>query len=191
MKSEGPPADLASIRIGISGDGVAVAANGDFLIPNVAIAAYTLATKFPPTMPDAYVQSIRFQNADITHSPLVIEGGPQSPIEVVVNPEGGSIDGYAANSRGEAVPGAVVLLIPDQAGAIRPELYRNTTTDGSGKFEFHALPPGGYVMYAWTDIEKNSWFAPSFLRDFDSYRQLVKIGSGQKPQVSVTAAPAN
>jgi hypothetical protein len=183
--------DLSSIHIGITGEGVAVATNGEFLIPNIAIGAYTLTTKFPPTMPNAYVQSIRFQDADITNGPLIVEGGSASPIDVVINSAGASIDGYAANSRGEAVPGAVVLLIPDQGGTIRPAFYRNTSADGSGKFEFHALPAGNYFVYAWTDIEKNSWFAPSFLRDFESYRQPVKIGSGQKLPVSVTAAPTN
>ena len=191
VKSEGAVVDLSGVRIGIIGDGVAVASNGDFLIPNVAIASYTLTAKFPSSMPDAYVQSIHFQNADITNSPLIIEPGPPPPVEVVMNSAGGSVEGIAVNLRGDAVPGAVVLLIPDQTGPIRPELYRNIAANGSGKFEFHALPPGGYFIYAWTDIEKNSWFAPTFLRDYESYRQTAQIAAGRKLQSTVNVAPAD
>jgi hypothetical protein len=191
MKAEGAPVDFSNIRIGIAGDGVAVAANGDFSFPNVAIAAYTVTAKFPPTLPDAYIESNHFQNADITRRPLIIEAGPPSALDVVISASGGSIEGNVLNSRGEAVPGSTVLLVPDQAGTNPPELYQNAVANSSGKFEFHALHPGSYFLYAWTDIEKNSWFAPSFLRDFESFRKSVQVVAGQKLQPTVNAAPAN
>jgi hypothetical protein len=190
LKGEGI-SDLTRIQVGIPGNMVAVAANGDFTLSNVAIGSYTFAVRFPPTMPDAYVQSIHIQDADITTSPLIIDGGAVPPVDVLVNSAGGSVEGKVTNVRGDLISGATVLLLPDQSGTIRPQLYRSGTSNGSATVEFHALPPGNYFIYAWTDVEKNAWFAPAFLRDFESSRGMVLVGSGQKLQISVTTAPTN
>jgi hypothetical protein len=191
VKVEGGAAIPAGVSISLGAMNAAVLANGDFLFSNVAVSSYIVTVKFPPAMPDAYVQSIKYQDEDVLNNKLILDGTPPVPLNIVINPAGGSIDGRVVNARGEVIPNATVLMIPDQAPPIRPNLYRTTFTNESGQFQFHALPPGDYFVYAWMDIEKNSWFSPTFLRNFESFRQSINISSGQKQQLDVTAAPTN
>ncbi len=148
-----------------------------------ALGTYAVEVLIPPSLPDAYVKSIRTHDSDLPGGNLVLDGKTPDALEVMLHLTGGSIEGRAINARQEIVPNASIILVPDQPGPLRPDQLHLGNTDESGKFQFHALPPGDYDIYAWEDVEKNSWFGKGFLQTFDSYKRTLHVEDGQKQQM--------
>jgi hypothetical protein len=143
----------------------------------------------PASWPDAYVKAIRMQNAELAARQFVANGTPPDPLEIVIHRAGGSIEGRVLNARQEAIPNASVILVPDQSAAVRPDQFRSAFTDNFGRYQIHALPAGDYNLYAWEDIERNSWFAPGFLQTYESSRQSVRVADAQNIHIDVNSSP--
>jgi hypothetical protein len=185
--------DWTGMRVRIGGDaaGIPVSANGEFKIANLAAGTYTVEAIIPPSWPDAFVKSIRAQTLELPRGKYSVDGTLPSPLEIVIHRSGGSVDGRVRNERQESIPNASVILVPDQPGPLSPDQFRSATTDETGGFQFHGLPAAGYNIYAWEDIEKNSWFGPGFLQKYSNSKQTIHVGDAQKQTVIVQTAPLN
>src|SRR5205823_5483305 len=93
---------------------------------------------------DAYVVSARQGDRDILSgdalSSLISDDGP--PIEVLVNSQGGVIQGKVTDRRGRIVHNAIVALIPEgslKQRADKADTYRSTETDQNGEYEFRGV----------------------------------------------------
>jgi hypothetical protein len=169
--------------------GVLIRPDGEFTIPNLPAATYSVEVVMPASWPDAYVKAIRMHNVELAGSLFAIDGTPPDPLEIVIHRAGGSIEGRVLNARQEAIPNASVILVPDQSAAVRPDQFRSAFTDNFGRYQIHALPAGDYNLYAWEDIERNSWFAPGFLQTYESWRQSVRVADAQNIHVDVNSSP--
>jgi len=53
-----------------------------------------------------------------------------------------------------------------------------------GRFEFHALAPGHYKIFAWENVDLNPLrYDPDFLRPFESQGQAIHIDENGKLSV--------
>jgi protocatechuate 3,4-dioxygenase beta subunit len=136
-----------------------------------------------------YVKSIRAADTDILADGLTVAPGTSLELDIVLASDGGRVEGTVADSSDHASAGATVLLVPDSR--TRADLYRTVTADQYGHYEFTAVPPGGYKLFAWDDIEPGIWFDPAFLADRKKEGADVTIRAQQQETVKVRLASSS
>jgi hypothetical protein len=145
----------------------------------------------PASLKNAYVSSIRMGNVDGLKQELEITGSADRSIEVVISPNGGTLEGLALSERGEPVAGAFVALVPTAPvpASQRPDLYRSAHSDSRGRFQFAAIPPGEYRLLAWEYVEPGAWKSLEFLSAYSARGKNVRIAEGSRERVEVVVLP--
>jgi protocatechuate 3,4-dioxygenase beta subunit len=64
-------------------------------------------------------------------------------------------------------------------------LFRTATTDEQGRYEFSAVPPGKYKIFAWENPEPGIWFAPGFLKSYESQGQAITLEPKESRAIEV------
>ena len=138
-------------------------------------------------MSGLYVKSMQAGSQDVLRNGLTLSGSERADLQITLAPHGGKIDGVVLNAEGNPVLGAAVVLIPND-NALRPRLdfTRDTVTDKAGHFDLKGLAPGEYKLFAWDDIEKDSWFDPDILKDYEAKGKPVSVKASDTEQASQT-----
>jgi hypothetical protein len=135
-----------------------------------------------------YLKSVRSGNQDVLRDGLTLSGSEHAELALALAPGGGRIEGVALDADDKPVLGAAVVLIPNEP-ALRPRLNfaRDAVTDKSGHFELKGVAPGEYRLFAWNDIEKDSWFDPDVLKDYEAKGEpvTVKVSDSQTVKLHV------
>jgi hypothetical protein len=113
-----------------------------------------------------YVKSAHTSGTDILSQNLTLSPGASVEITVALASDGAKVEGIVRGQKGEPAPHATVLLAPETRD--RMYLFRTATTDEQGRYEFSAVPPGKYKIFAWENPEPGIWFAPGFLKSYES-----------------------
>jgi hypothetical protein len=145
----------------------------------------------PPSLKNAYVKSIRMGDVDGLKQELEITGSADRSVEIVISPNGGTMEGLALSERGEPVSGAFVALVPTALVPVsqRPDLYKSARTDSRGRFQIAAIPPGEYRVLAWEDVEFGAWKSPEFLSGYAARGKIVRIAEGSRERVEAVVLP--
>lgn len=137
-----------------------------------------------------YVKSIRAGTHDVLREGITLEGSERVDLEIILGSEGGKVEGAVSDKDDKMVLGATVVLIPDDpALRSRLDFTRDAVTDQSGHFEMKNVAPGEYRLFAWDDIEKDSWFDPDVLRDYEARGVPVTIKVKDSQTVDLHVIP--
>ena len=139
--------------------------------------------------PGTYVKSARFGSADVLNGRLQLSSRSTDRLEVVLATNPGVLEGIAVDKNRQPVANVTVALVPDAARRLRSDVYRNATTDESGRFRLLDIPPGVYFVFAWEDIEDGLWRDPEFIRANEGTGRLVRINENGRETVELTAIP--
>lgn len=154
-----------------SGDFTMFVAPGDFRM-NVA--------NVPAGM---YVKSITMGSEDILRSGLHVTKSVESPVQIVVSSDGGTISGRVLDGAMRPFSNATVALVPDAPDLRRrSDLYRNATSDASGNFILKAIPPGSYKLFAWDWAPPDSWQNADFIRAYEGQAKSIQISPFEKQE---------
>ena len=139
-----------------------------------------------------YLKSIRIGQQDITETGLdLTEGVPAEELILVLNPNGGIVEGSVNNAKDEAATGVPVTLIPDDAHHRRQSWhYRITNTDQNGRFIIKGVPPGEYKIYAWEEMEGRAFEDPDFMKPHESEGEAVSLKEGGHETKQLKVIPA-
>jgi hypothetical protein len=148
---------------------------------------YRMRTEFIP--PGLYVQSIRIGNNDVLNVGLHVESSVQTPLEIVVAADIGSLEGVVRNVEKHAEPNVEVALVPAESRRRRTDLYQSVRTDAEGHFQFEHVPPGDYTVYSWEDVEPTAWMNSNFMKDYEGRGKPVHIEAGARQTIQVEAIP--
>ena len=192
-----PPAKLDFAKLGIwleSTDQPGGSGNpefkpdGSFIIKNIIDGAYRLhLSGFPE---EFYLRSARLGGADVLEGGLSVSHTQSTgTLELVLTLNGGRIDGTVV-SRQQPFSGALVTLIPNPPNRDRDELYSSTTSDQLGRFSMPGLPPGDYKLFAWEEIEGESFKDSEFLKTYESQGKPVHIREREQQAVQLDLIPA-
>ncbi|HKE29750.1 MAG TPA: carboxypeptidase-like regulatory domain-containing protein [Bryobacteraceae bacterium] len=113
------------------------------------------------------LRRVQLEEKDITEEGLSISGSAKVQIEIVVAKDGAQIEGTVVNKEEKPVAGATVVLVPEPRLRTRAGLFKDRTTDQSGRFRMEAVPPGTYKLFAWDDVEPGFWWDPDFLKNYE------------------------
>jgi uncharacterized protein (DUF2141 family) len=135
-------------------------------------------------LPDGYyLKSVKLAGREMPDATLDLSyGGGQ--VEVVLAAAAGDVTGTVQNSRGEPAASVQVTAVP-ASGSLRRDMNKLVTTDASGNFTLHGLPPGDYQIFAWEDVETNAWMDRDFRQPFESQSASAKVQESTTPTVTL------
>jgi hypothetical protein len=144
----------------------------------------------PATLRSSYVKSMRLGGVDLLNETLRLENPPDSPIEIQIATDPGSVNGRVVNGRGEPVTAATVVLVPEgERRVFRADLNRVTASNETGQFVFENLPPGMYRMFAWESVADRAWQDPSFLRAYQEMSKVVRVSENARQTIELASIP--
>ena len=188
--------NLATINISLSpqatipmgGAYARVADDGTFTLDNINADSYSvLVSGLPATF---YVKSIRMGDVDALESGLDLTRSGPGVLDILVNPNGGEIDGTVVDPHGQFAAGATVVLVPDAKHRDHAELFKRSASDSSGHFSFQGISPGEYKLFAWEDVENGAYQDPEFLQPFENQGESVGIREGGRENRQLKLIPA-
>ena len=141
----------------------------------------------PRNLQNVFVKTMRLDGRDVLKSGLNIEGQPAGTLEIILGTRPGSIHGRVTDDAKQPVPGATVLVIPAENERFRTDMYRTAATDSSGRFQLTNLVPGDYKIFAWDEVEKDSWLDPDFLKVHESRATALRVAEDGDIERDLTA----
>jgi len=171
-------------------------ASGMFTLKNVTSGNYVItvppvSNMFSTVVPlaawqNAYVKSIRLGSIDVLENGVRLVSPPSTPLEIVISARGGSLRGVVRDNNRTALPNATVVLVPEEANRFRKDLFRSALADASGNYHIEGLPPGGYKLFAWEDVESQMWHDPAFMRVYEDLGKAVAVTEGSSQTVDLS-----
>jgi hypothetical protein len=171
-------------------------ASGMFTLKNVTSGNYVMtvppvSNMFSTVAPlaawqNAYVKSIRLGNIDVLENGMRLVSPPSTPLEIVISARGGSLRGVVRDSNRTALSNATVVLVPEEANRNRKDLFHSAFADASGNYHIEGLPPGGYKLFAWEDVESQMWHDPAFMRVYEDLGKAVAVTEGSSQTVDLS-----
>ena len=130
-----------------------------------------------------YVKSATAGQTDILSDGLTVAGGETIDVKIVLADDGALVHGIVRDKDQQPVPGATVLLATDRRS--RADRYATATSDQNGRYDFSAIPPGNYKLFAWEDLESNAWDDPEFLMDPEEQGRKLASDPGERKIVDL------
>jgi hypothetical protein len=137
---------------------------------------------------DWFVKSVLTGGRDANDSGISINGGTVT-LDVVLNANGGIMDGIATDQKGNPIGNAIVVAVPEARLRSRIDRYRKTVADQSGRFSLQGIPPGDYTLFAWESVEGDSYYNPDFLKSYEGQGTALHIGEGERKNVTLSVIP--
>jgi hypothetical protein len=115
---------------------------------------------------------------------------PPGPLEVVLSPHGGRVEGRVLKED-KPFSGATVVLVPDGDRSKVERLYESTSTDQDGRCAIRGITPGDYTLFAWETVERGAYEDPEFLRPYKDRGKPVHVDEGGRINSQLELIPAN
>jgi hypothetical protein len=123
-----------------------------------------------------YVKSVRAGEVDVLTAGMNLNQGPAGPLDILISPNAGRVEGQVQNDKQQPVTGATVVLIPAEEGRRdRMQYYKTITTDQNGLFSLKNVDPGQYKAYAWEDMEFGAFMDPEVVKPVESRGEPVTV----------------
>ena len=135
-------------------------------------------------LPDGYyLKSVKLAGREMPDATLDLNyGGGQ--VEVVLAPAAGDVTGTVQNSHGDPATSVQVTAVP-VSGSLRRDRNKLVTTDATGNFTLHGLPPGEYKIFAWEEVETNAWMDRDYRQPFENQSVPAKVDESTTPTVQL------
>jgi hypothetical protein len=137
-----------------------------------------------------YVKSIRLGEQDVLQTGFDFTPGVTEVLTLVLNPNGGQIEGSVTTAKDEPAAGAKVTLIPDADHRSYSRYYKTADADQNGRFSVKGVAPGEYKIYAWEDIEEGAYEDPDFMKPHESDGHALSIKERAHETVQIKVIPA-
>ena len=163
------------------------AADGTFSITGVTNGNYRLNLAGLPR--NTYIKSARLVGTDVFANGMRIDGEPRGSLDIVLGSTPGSLDAVVFDDKQMPEAAVTVVLVPEAALQKRADMYRNATSDASGKAHWDGLPPGDYKIFAFEDIENGAWMDADFMKAYESRGKAVHIDDRGRANAEVRVIP--
>jgi hypothetical protein len=160
-----------------------------FVLEGITPSVYRLSIGIPSTLPAAYIQSIRLGSRDVLIDEFQIQGEVSEDIQVVVRTDGGVLAGRVLSDMPDPMAYATAVLVPNPGIPLRSDLYKVARTDDSGNFRMQGITPGNYKLFAWGNVEDQSWLDPEFMQLFEDRGAPIRINAGDHVKADVKLCP--
>lgn len=166
-----------------------VTKDGSFEMKTVPSGKYQLvvgARGSSDKLRDYFTKSVMLNGQDVG-SGFVVNSA--TDLEVVISAKGATIEGTVVDDKGNPVPSATVVDVPDSERSLRLDVYQQDTTDERGHFSLRGLNPGSYTVLAFEELE-DSPHDPEFLTSYGSKGEKVAADEGTDKRIVLKLIPA-
>lgn len=169
----------------------AIAQDGSFAIPLVPEGRYTFriglgesasVASLPAT---AYVADIRQGNISVYDNGLTVNNEPVRTIEVLINSDGGSIEGAVTALGRKPASGSTVVLVPEENRRQNSALYKTARADEQGRFVLNTVAPGRYKLFAWDSVPPGAHQNREFLATYEQRGVAVVVAPGARATAEI------
>jgi hypothetical protein len=168
--------------------GAQVKENGSFEMENVSADNYRVNVFGLP--PPFYVKSIRMGEADGLETGLDLSRGAGGPLEILLSPNAGQVEGTVLDAKQQPASVGTVVLVPDVRHRDQPQLFKLTGLNASGHFTIAGIAPGDYKLFAWQEVESDAYQDPEFLKPYEVQGQSLTIREGSRENMQLKLIPA-
>jgi hypothetical protein len=88
-------------------------------------------------------------------------------------------------------PNATVVLLPADPSRRFPATVRRGVSDETGHIALKDVPPGGYLAFAWEEVEEGVWFDADFVKAAQSQAVKVQVGPKANEEIQLKLLPAS
>jgi protocatechuate 3,4-dioxygenase beta subunit len=142
----------------------------------------------PDNMQDWFVKSVGASGRQGDDSAISVNGGSMT-VDLAVSTQGAVVDGVVTDAKGQPLPNAVVVAVPEARLRSRVDRYRKTVSDQSGHFTLRGLRPGDYTLFSWESIEGEAYYNPDFLKTYEGQGSALHLSEGDHKSVQLHAIP--
>lgn len=140
-------------------------ASGAFRFSGVVPGIWDLA--IAPLPKGVWTKDVVLNGRSAPAASIEVAGPTSGAFRIVLSSNGARLSG--AVTRDGQPRDATVVLVPDSADdRASAGAYPSVTADDRGAFEFGAVPPGSYKVFAFEDAEPFAWLDPNFLKSVDA-----------------------
>jgi len=165
-----------------------VSADGSFEWKNVPPGTFYIQFIDGTSSGDWYLKSVLAGGRDVNESGLTVDGGAVA-LDVLVSSNGAAAEGLATDEKGQPVVNAAIVAIPEPKLRAREDRYFKTATDQSGRFSLRGVLPGSYTLYAWENVDGESYLDPNFLKNYQGLGSALHLGEGERKTVQLQVIP--
>lgn len=160
------------------------AGDGTFALQNLPPGRYAVTVHTAPAE-QVYVKAMRSDQTDVLKDGLTISRPGVAALEITVSTDGGMVQGSVLDKEERPAVGATVVLVPEARFRSRGDLFKTSSTDQDGRYEWKAIPPGDYKLFAWDDVEPGAWHDPDFLKEYEPKATPITIHPNGREVVRV------
>jgi protocatechuate 3,4-dioxygenase beta subunit len=165
-----------------------VEADGSFAIGNITPEKYWVDVSYPEG-DTWYVKRITAGTTDVLRDGLDLTQSPAvAPLEIVISPEGGMIQGVVLEGELPRA-GAYVTLFPETLTEADQASRRGANTDESGQFVIRNVTPGSYRLFAWEQRFAYRDLEEQDLRPYQASAVSVRVEENASKRVEVPLIP--
>jgi hypothetical protein len=137
-------------------------------------------------LPSGYfVKSVIFSGHEVSESGIELGLGASHQVDIVISPNGATLEGSVSEGEDKPSPGATVVLVPDPEHRQLKSRYYTATADQNGRFTASGIHPGEYTVVAWDSAESLDYAAPDALEVADKQGQTLKLEEGGRQIVQM------
>src|SRR5215469_10014124 len=133
---------------------------------------------------DWFIKSVLGGGRDVSDSGISVNGG-EVLLDLVASANGGVAEGVVVNDKGDPVPNAIVVAVPEMRMRGRIDRYGKTVSDQTGRFSLRALRPGDYTLFAWENVEGEEYFNPEFLKSYEGQGSSLHVSEGERKSLQL------
>jgi hypothetical protein len=172
------------------GANAAVDRQGNFEWKNVSQGNYIVRVFGGEAQNNFFLKSVKLGDRNV-ETGFAATG--TASLDLLLSSRGGVIDGAVVEKEKDIdndhpAPNATVIAVPEQKYRKLPDRFGIGSTDQHGHFTIRGLAPGTYTLYAWQDVDEESWRDPDFLKSQEANGKTVKVeeGSGQRVELKLS-----
>ena len=168
--------------------------DGEFRIGSVAPGAYAVDAPMPNQ--GLYLKRVMVGLDEVALGDRITIGpGFAEPLYVLLSPNGGRVEGVAANRDGEPVTNALVTLVPIDFGNAALEGLSfaspsRTRTDRNGGYSLTGIAPGEYDLFAWDGTASVRYQDPDFIGRYTGRGERVVVDENDAFELDLEVIPA-
>lgn len=139
-------------------------------------------------LPSGYfVKSVIFRGREVSDSGIELGLAASEKIDIVISPNGATLEGTVSDEEGEPSQGAIVVLVPDPEHRQLKSRYYTATAGQNGRFTASGIQPGEYTVVAWDSAEPLDYAASDALEVAGNQGQTLKLEGGGRKAVQLKA----
>jgi hypothetical protein len=163
--------------------------DGSFVIPDVLPGIWDINVE--PVPKGGFIKSMLLGDQDVLTEDMIITSGTRDPLRIVVSTRGAVVTGTVTVPQGVSRSArARVLLAPSGKYENVLSFYAIVSADDTGHFEFKAITPGKYKLYAFEELDPSSFEDPTFLKPFEEQSEAFDVPEGARISREVQLIPA-